>query len=374
MNRTDYEAFSTQELRKACRCYIEGAGSRGGLAHIGRRFDLETALATASITIEQVKQANSGELVETEFKLEQEEVVQEQVDIVKAIQTIASGVVGKSAGMTDEERQMLQDLKAKVAELEARPPAVLEVKTEYATVKIEGRQHKAFQRVLQTCGAGVNCLLVGAAGSGKTTCAEKVAEALGLRFAALSVGEETSKSDLLGFVDASGVYHATPTVRDMFENGGVLLLDELDAGNANVVTILNSLLANGYCSFPDGMIKKHPDFRCIASANTFGRGADRMYVGRNALDAATLNRFVVKDFDYDEEMEMEIATNKDWCKKVQDYRHNAERLKLRIIISPRATFDGEKLIAAGIPEDEVEDMAIFKGCDEGMKSKIKFGY
>ena len=381
MDITIYDQFKATELRKAARMFIPGAGSRGGLAHVGKMQEIKAALFAAGITAEEIKSSNSGELPieEQPFELQAEEIQPQPdqskaIELAKAIMNITGDMRPATAGMTEEDRKRIKELENRIKELESRPPQVHEVKTEYDTVKIEGILHQEFDTILRTVGAGVNCLLVGPAGSGKTTCAKQVADALGLRFAALSVGEETSKSDLLGYMDANGVYHATPTVREMFQNGGVLLLDELDAGNANVITILNALLSNGYCSFPDGMVARHKDFRCIASANTFGRGADRMYVGRNALDAATLNRFNVVEYNYDENMEMQLAQNKDWCAKVQKYRKNAENLKLRIIISPRATLDGEKLIAAGIPEEKVEEMAIFKGCDEGMKSKIKYGY
>ena len=78
-------------------------------------------------------------------------------------------------------------------------------------------------------------------------------------------------------------------------NGGVFLFDEIDAADANVLLVVNSALANGRMSVPSRhdqpVAKKHSEFVCIAAANTFGRGADRVYVGRNELDEATLDRF-----------------------------------------------------------------------------------
>ena len=212
-------------------------------------------------------------------------------------------------------------------------------------------------------------MLVGPAGGGKTTTGEKVAEILDLKFYPMSVGPQTTKSDLLGFIDAAGNYHTTP-LREAFEHGGLLLLDEVDAANAGVLTIINALLANGYCSFPDGVKQRSENFRCICACNTYGRGADRQYVGRNQLDAATLDRFAVVDFDYDNELERMIAGNDVWVAKVQRYRERAFKLQMRVVISPRASIFGAKLIASGMDENLVEELVVWKGVSAEIKSKI----
>lgn len=236
-----------------------------------------------------------------------------------------------------------------------------------------GLSHYLTETVLKLVSVRQNTMLVGPAGSGKTTTCEKIADALCLKFYPVSVGPQTSKSDLLGFIDAHGNYQAS-RVREAFETGGVLLLDEIDAAHAGVLTIINALLENGYCSFPDKIIKKHEDFVCICACNTFGRGGDRQYVGRNQLDAATLDRFAVIDFDYDYNLEKSIAGNDAWVDKVQTYRRNAESIKARVIISPRASIKGAILLKAGLSETDVENMLIFKGIDSDLVNKIKKGY
>ena len=235
--------------------------------------------------------------------------------------------------------------------------------------KVIGVCHKMTQQIADVCNVGIHQMLVGPAGGGKTTCCEKVAEILDLKFYPMSVGPQTTKSDLLGFIDAAGNYHSTP-LRDAFEHGGLLLLDEVDAANAGVLTIINALLANGYCSFPDGVIQRNDKFRCICACNTYGRGADRQYVGRNQLDAATLDRFAVVDFDYDEELERAIACNDEWVDKIIRYRKRAFDLKMRVVISPRASIYGAKLLASGMKEKLVEDLVVWKGVSAEIKTKI----
>ena len=102
------------------------------------------------------------------------------------------------------------------------------------------------------------------------------------------------------------------------------------------------------------MIKRHPDFHFIAAANTYGSGATLDYVGRNPLDAATLNRFVFTPVDYDEKLEraMVIAQYGDeynsWVTIVQTVRRVARDMELRHIISPRSSRDGAKLLKGGL--------------------------
>lgn len=236
----------------------------------------------------------------------------------------------------------------------------------------------------------LDMMLVGPAGSGKTHVCKAIAVALGIPYKTISVGGQTTKSDLIGYMDAHGKYVETELYR-AYKFGGVFLMDEMDAGNANTLTILNAMLANGSYTFPNGeAVARHADFICIGAANTFGRGADRMYVGRNEQDAAGRDRFVYVNFDYDEALERHICgaipkagasskykiggatcTTDEWLDRVQAYRHAAQELKERIVISPRASQKGSMLLLAGFGVAQVEDMVIWKGIDKGLIEKIK---
>lgn len=224
-------------------------------------------------------------------------------------------------------------------------------------------QHFKFPLVLKSIKAGVNVALVGPAGSGKTTVVSKCAEKLGLHFYSKSVSAQTGSHEFFGYQDANGVYIRT-LFREAYEFGGVFLLDEFDAGNPNVLAALNQATANGSCSFADGMISKHEDFVVVMAGNTFGHGATSEYVGRNKIDAATLDRFAFIEFPYDEQFEMRLAENKEWCSEVQTIREVVGRKKIKTIVSPRATFDGAKLLKAGVSKEDVLSLMIYKGLTE----------
>jgi cobaltochelatase CobS len=242
---------------------------------------------------------------------------------------------------------------------EVRP---LEVRLPDKNIKVEGVRHSQFENLLLALGVGQPVLMVGPAGTGKTAGAKQAGDALGLTFHSISVGSQTSKSDLVGYMDGGGTYRTTQ-FRDAYQHGGLFLLDEADAGNSNVLILLNAALSNGYMAFPDGMVERHPDFRMVATANTYGNGASRQYVGRNQLDAATLDRFTVLNWDIDDKIETAMAgTSTDgakWLRVVRAVRARvSEQLELRVVISPRATLRGAQLLAAGMEFETVLGMAL----------------
>lgn len=283
-------------------------------------------------------------------------------------------------------------------------PHRVEVVTYDGVIRDVGVQHVQFEALLAAVACRRNLWLVGPAGSGKTSSAHAVAESLGLKFYAKSVGPQTSESSLLGYYDANGKCVRTQ-LREAFEFGGVFLLDEVDAANPAVLVVINQLLANGHASFPDAVVEKHPDFVLIAGANTIGQGADRQYVGRQQIDAATLDRFVLLDWPYDPRIEaaaagvsvelfaaapvpqgikvtpvktdVEKAVAEDrvatYVKKVVAIRNAIASLGkgVRVIVSPRASINGAALLRAGWPIDAVLDGCVWKGLDKDTRSKIE---
>lgn len=232
-----------------------------------------------------------------------------------------------------------------------------------------GKVHNKFDLVLACMSARTNVALVGPAGSGKTTTVAKAAEALSLKFYSKSVSAQTGIHEFFGYQDANGNYVST-LFRTAYEQGGVFLLDEFDAGNPNVLAALNQATANDSCAFADGMIPKHEDFICVMAGNTFGHGANSEYVGRNKIDAATLDRFAFIDFPYDEDLEYALADNKDWCRRVQAFRRKVADKKVKTVISPRATIIGCQLLKAGVKQREVEELVIYKGLSETQRNLI----
>ena len=234
--------------------------------------------------------------------------------------------------------------------------------------------HEAFDDILAILAQRENVYLIGPAGSGKPTIAEQCAKALALQF--YCSGAVKFDHDIIGHIDAEGKYSQTNFYR-AFKHGGLVLMDEMDASSSNALLTLNAALANDFASFPlgndgeGGMVKKHPDFVVIASANTFGHGASAQYVGRNPMDMATLDRFCNVTMGYDESLERAIAGNDAWVDYVQAVRAAVEHHKMRYVVSPRASVKGAKLLAAGMDAAKVASVTIWnKGFSETDKQKL----
>ena len=196
--------------------------------------------------------------------------------------------------------------------------------------------HEQFETVLQFVNANEPVFLTGQAGCGKNVLCKQVAKALGLDF--YFTNAVTQEYKLTGFTDAMGEYHETQFYK-AFKNGGLFMLDEMDASIPEVLVILNSAIANRYFDFPApiGYVEAHPDFRVIGAGNTFGLGADIQYVGRNQLDMASLDRFALVEMDYDKNIEMNVANGDvELVKFAEIYRKAIAKAGIRAIMSYRS--------------------------------------
>ena len=235
-------------------------------------------------------------------------------------------------------------------------------------IKDLGKQHFQFEKLSKYVQTKNNIFLVGSAGSGKTTAARNIAKALNIKF--YFTGAINSEYKLTGFIDAQGRIVNTE-FRKAYEHGGLFLFDEIDASFPQAILAFNAALANDFMDFPDKKVPKHKNFYCIAAANTFGTGADRQYVGRNQLDAATLDRFITLNWEIDETLERELANNHEWVNYVQKARKAASKIGERHIISPRASMQGADLLRIGIDRKEVEKDVLWKGLDASRIQMIK---
>lgn len=187
------------------------------------------------------------------------------------------------------------------------------------------KHHNKYDQVKILVNANIALLLTGEAGSGKTTLAKQIAEDLDLEFYTMSMTRQTTLSHLLGFMSVNGNYIPT-SLRKCVEFGGMMLLDEIDAGDPNVLLSLNTI-ENGYISFPEALVECHPDFRLVSTANP--QDQHNFYTGRSKLDAATLDRFDIIDIDRDDDLEMSLVSN-DTHQRMQLLRkimlkHNASK-------------------------------------------------
>jgi hypothetical protein len=75
-------------------------------------------------------------------------------------------------------------------------------------------------------------------------------------------------------------------------------------------------------------------------------------------DAAFVDRFLFHFLDYDEDLERETCGNREWAQYVQKLRANARAKNLKVLITPRASYKGAKLLVNGISRDAVINCTI----------------
>jgi hypothetical protein len=300
-------------------------------------------------------------------------------------------------GFSDQAKSDLKSLVLRTAQdflAQNLPPkeTIINIPQKNINVNV-GHVHHEFPTLLQALSCKLHVMLVGMASSSKTTSASMAAKALDIPF--YHMGAAASEFKYAGFEDGHGKYHSTP-FRMAFENGGLILLDEYDAGIPAAQMFVQAALANYTCHFPDKIVEAHPDFMCIAACNTYGRGSDRQYTSRNQQDAAALDRFVVLDWDIDEDLEAQLfgdgmkhynpnvtitktpiinGTNTmssgEWVRHVQKIRHAINDLGERHLVTMRASDFGARLLSSGMTLSKVEQMCIWKGLNPATIEKIQ---
>lgn len=222
-------------------------------------------------------------------------------------------------------------------------PKVIEVKTTFGKHEVKGMVCQEFDTALQLVHANIPVFLSGPAGCGKNVMCKQIAEAMGLEF--FFSNAVTQEYKITGFIDANGKYQETQFYK-AFTEGGVFMLDEIDASTPEVLVLLNAAIANHYFDFPTGRFEAHENFRIIAAGNTYGTGADAEYTGRFQLDASSLDRFAILDVTYDKNIEKAIANeNTELLSFIWDFRKAVKKAGINFTVSYRAIERLSKMLA-----------------------------
>lgn len=219
--------------------------------------------------------------------------------------------------------------------------------------KLTAKSAPYLERLITNAKLGLNTLLVGPAGCGKTFSAGQLAESLGLPFGHLNLTAGASETWLFGRQTPTGFVNGI--FAELYENGGVFLADEIDAADPNLLLSINTAISSDsfYNPMCGKMLSRNPNFVFIAAANTYGKGGTSTYNGRSRLDFATLDRFVVIDVDYDESIEELLCPDKDLRKAFWAIRNELKTLKAEEVISSRCMRNAFLQYQAGTPYKEI---------------------
>lgn len=167
--------------------------------------------------------------------------------------------------------------------------------------------------------------LVGPTGNGKTTVAEAVLSALEYRYLVIDCNAQMEPVDLIGGMSferkpdgsASEVWRDGPVTR-AFREGMAVLFNEFDTLNARTALCLQSAFQDAgsdgkgrYITLSGNPSEDRvmPAGACplILTMNTFGTGPTAEFVGRNALDMASMDRISIIPTGYENEREILLA-------------------------------------------------------------------
>lgn len=289
-------------------------------------------------------------------------------EIVALVNGAVKGAIAQEVAVLEAtSKALLDSFRIEIAGYAKPKSQILSVEVNGERRKLSKKASPLLADLLINAQIGLNSLIVGPAGCGKSTVAHQVAEALGLDFGQICCSAGASESWLFGRQTANGFVEA-PFSR-IYKTGGVFLLDEIDAADANMLLAINTAIANGHMANPilGEIYTKHEKFVLIAAANTFGKGGNAVYTGRSRLDGATLNRFAGSIFEmqYDVDLESELCPDKPLYDRLQSVRKKLLGMGSNEIISTRHFENAFKLKQAG-----VEPMAVLKRIGTGWPSDL----
>jgi hypothetical protein len=213
----------------------------------------------------------------------------------------------------------------------------------YVHRKVYGvEDFKAFDKARSN---GINVLIYGPTGPGKTTAVEAWAAARGLRMATVSGNASMESRQLFGgFIpDGIGGYGwIDGPVTDVVRNGGVLLLDEMNFISPKIYTTLYPL-TDGRRSITllDHMgetILAHKDLTIFATMNPD-------YIGTTPLNFAMRNRFDIQlSWDYDDAVEAKLVSSKALLLVTKQLRAEAAKGQYETPISTNMLIEVEEFI------------------------------
>jgi energy-coupling factor transporter ATP-binding protein EcfA2 len=297
--------------------------------------------------------------------------------------------------MTTEHAEM----RAEIAQFAKSRPIHIVVKDTRGKVlkNIElGRQHNQMANLIAivnaVCERGAVVFLVGEAGSAKTSAIKTLGKALGMEVLPRVMGEDMSATDIFGFIDANGRPVDPLGFEKFFSGGGITFMDEIGNASASGLTAANSIIsydAGDMVAFAGGrLVPKHPKAYYVAADNTYGRGADALYISRQQLDAATLSRFVYLPWQTDWNMMAESlgldpvrddfktfpapgaprprdsAEVKGWSRFVKTAYDGVAEIGIRAVVSARAMINGAAMLEAGIDRELVEFSTVWAHMSE----------
>ena len=209
-------------------------------------------------------------------------------------------------------KEYLKDSKVKLDELDKsileeikkNQTVILEIPAFGKKIEVNSKTAKIpnFYEIIDDVLAGNNVYLIGEAGGGKTYTAEMVAKTLQREYVTLNCSQYTSPLEILGGQSIEGFKEGK--LIDCWQNGKILILDEMPKLDANTAGLFNDALAKSSKTRPASEskinsanpeqppIERNDNFAVIATGNIYPNEPPApQYRGNNQQDLSLLDRF-----------------------------------------------------------------------------------
>jgi len=285
----------------------------------------------------------------------------------------------------------IEDVTDTVLEMIEEPPPEKILVDEANSLDISmADKHAKFPVLYRLAQCRVPVYMEGRPGTGKNTLHRQLGDALGLDARSIPCSPDKRDYHFTGYRNADGELQFDTPFREIWENGGILLLDEVCQAHPSVLTVINDAVANGVMEFADGRVEKSDDLIIMLADNTGGLGGTEMYPDRNRLDAAFLDRYVYVEVKEDWEMvsqalncsngyrtdsidfvDKQEVTRGEWVQYVKQVSDLIKEQQKPIQVGPRSAFLGAKLLENGFPLDFVKSSCVYKAHDETLVREIE---
>lgn len=246
-------------------------------------------------------------------------------------------------------------------------------------IKLEGK-HKQIRKILKFLRRRRSVVLWGNPGSGKTHLIMSIAKDMNLKFCLITLTADSMRSEIRGSVSPiNGEYFPTE-FRHCWENGGVVLFDEIGLALGNLVSMLNSALAQGIIDFPDGKsIERHQNCFIVFADNSNLRGNDPNFPERQDLGSAFRDRLSYERLEYDLELELRIIEeilqgNRSLARKIQNAvlicRRVLQDAQVPLFASPRFSFKAAEDMFDGFTWTECLEQNLYQGIEPDIISIV----
>lgn len=190
-------------------------------------------------------------------------------------------------------------------------------------------------------------LVVGPPGSGKSLAIRRAAEAARMSYASYEPGLIQHQARLVGELDYDA--YLASLFRVLYERGGLFCVESLASLRPDLQALLVGAAADDRMVFPDAVVRRHPDFVLFAADRAPGEIPPEVREG-----------FFVLEWDYDEQLERDLARHPAWAAYAQRIRRLSRMRELDTPVTTGDVVRGDLLLRDGAGGVEVADQVLFR--------------